>query len=511
VDLLDERRAEDRGDQADLDHVTETLAGELPEPEVPNAVATTGVESLEIPALPVDPIPAPTLAEIPHGQGTFESSTEAGLADHEEAGEFYNRGRTTIDLRKLAYGRDRILLMRLVNDPQFSALCRDLHGRYDIYGERRALLRKSVPIDGVLFPEIAEIKELCRQRLGLKVDVDFLVLHDNRHRALACPKSDGRVAMLLSSGLFEGFSVEELAYVIGHELGHFLLNHGEYPLNRLLRECRSQLTAQQVIDLFQWARAGEVSADRMGLLLSRSFEASVSAMFKLSTGVRSRSIPSAIAEWVSRIAAVPSKEPELLAGLADWFSILPVGPMRTKALHLFFESELFLKGQGQALQSRDHIELDRKVDEFWEITDPNIGSLEPRGAAFAQKFLFLSGHAVALANGQFDESEAVRLGSLVPDDIFQAASRELGGFDRSNPEQFLHVLIGKAEELAPDLKAHVSYGQRLGIIQNLSILACVDGQLDDPEVTVLYHLCQLIGIFTEFADQVLYGAGIGLD
>ncbi len=101
--------------------------------------------------------------------------------------------------------------------------------------------------------------------------------------------------IVLTSGLVDGFSDEELACVIGHEVGHILAGHVLYGM--LARALKLILTSLGnltpfgwVIELsllsalLQWQRCAELTADRAGLLAVQEPTVSLRVAMKLSAG-----------------------------------------------------------------------------------------------------------------------------------------------------------------------------------------------------------------------------------
>jgi Zn-dependent protease with chaperone function len=82
---------------------------------------------------------------------------------------------------------------------------------------------------------------------------------------------------MFSSALIEAFDDQELAFVVGHELGHHMFSHHEVPVSQLSRE--SQLEAGVVLELYAWSRYAEISADRAGLACVGELDSAARAFF----------------------------------------------------------------------------------------------------------------------------------------------------------------------------------------------------------------------------------------
>lgn len=87
--------------------------------------------------------------------------------------------------------------------------------------------------------------------------------------------------LVLTSSLVEAMSDEELAFVIGHELGHIKMLHSRlksfiYPLDRNIPVFTFLFNS--------WLRKAEYTADRCGLYISDNLKSCINALLKLTIG-----------------------------------------------------------------------------------------------------------------------------------------------------------------------------------------------------------------------------------
>lgn len=104
--------------------------------------------------------------------------------------------------------------------------------------------------------------------------------------------NDVECIIQLSSGLIDILEDDELEFVIGHELGHFLYSHS-------LTEGQSD---NENLEFFSQKRAQEFSADRIGLLSSGDLNASVRAMMKVNSGLSSKHLKFNVGEFISQLS-----------------------------------------------------------------------------------------------------------------------------------------------------------------------------------------------------------------
>jgi Zn-dependent protease with chaperone function len=105
--------------------------------------------------------------------------------------------------------------------------------------------------------------------------------------------------VVVTSGLVDLMTDDEILYVLGHELGHWQANHVLYKMaSRIFSGAASALaevtlglgrllTTPLQLALLKWDRCSELTADRAGLLVVRKVEVAVRALMKFAGGSQS--------------------------------------------------------------------------------------------------------------------------------------------------------------------------------------------------------------------------------
>lgn len=149
---------------------------------------------------------------------------------------------------------------------------------------RRQLLGDAVRLTPTLLPEVWRAFTQCLQALGLSRQAGSMyVLQCADYNANVMGDGE-RFDIVIHSSLLRDFSLAELRFVIGHELGHVLFRHDQISLQGIF-QTHEEILEEDALLLFEWSRAAEVSADRTGLLCAGSVEDAASAMFKLASGL----------------------------------------------------------------------------------------------------------------------------------------------------------------------------------------------------------------------------------
>ncbi|MFH1530238.1 MAG: M48 family metallopeptidase [Pseudomonadota bacterium] len=147
---------------------------------------------------------------------------------------------------------------------------------------RVALTGSAVRLGAAQFPDIQSIMEECGHRLEMRRLPDCYI----RYSPMFNASTSGffRHVVTLYSALVEGYSPEELSFIIGHELGHEKFHHTRMSvLVGPLRQSRVPLLNFAFLFNY-WGHRKEYTADRCGLLACRDLKAAVTALVKLSIG-----------------------------------------------------------------------------------------------------------------------------------------------------------------------------------------------------------------------------------
>ena len=175
----------------------------------------------------------------------------------------------------------RIKALRFKNDSLADAGLRLDEVRLKEYQEKLKCdnLASSTRIVPQIFPGVGKAIEDVRQRLIPDFTIDAYVRNSADIQACCFPGTGKSVSIALTSGLIQLYSVDELRFVIGHELGHHLFGHHAYPNPD---DAGSQVEKLNILAL---RRAGEISADRIGFVAVSKKDNAYKAVLKLASGL----------------------------------------------------------------------------------------------------------------------------------------------------------------------------------------------------------------------------------
>jgi hypothetical protein len=202
------------------------------------------------------------------------------------------------------------------------------------------LLTNSVRVSKEILPKVGSAIETVFERIKIENNFNFFVTADNNQANASCSlmSSASRPDIVLTSRLIELLSLEELQFVIGHEVAHYVYQHALYPNHNNVEDRNLKL------NILNLSRAAEISADRIGFLSCASLDASLRANFKLASGLSDKHFNFKPSTYLDQLRDLEdlgkssselwSTHPSFLIRMQSliWFSM-------TKEYHEFFDQK----------------------------------------------------------------------------------------------------------------------------------------------------------------------------
>jgi len=263
-------------------------------------------------------------------------------------------------------------------------------------------LRITSTITPLLHSTLCEVAE----ELGIVDEPEGYVISDPRPNAGApALGASERPLVILSSGLVTLLTSTELAYVIGHELGHLGLGHMATPLDMSFE---SEFEALKVRSQ---ARCAEISADRIGLLAVRSLLIAGNVMVKMASGLTSDFVRLDVKAFLNQLG----RRPEEVNREWELDRLHPSLPLRLWALIQFSQTEAYLRHTGTGDTGMSLSEVDGSIAErLGELGDGRLSKVEDRLVDIATTWV---GAALVLDDGIIEEHEEVKLKELIGDEL----------------------------------------------------------------------------------------------
>lgn len=198
---------------------------------------------------------------------------------------------TDISPRSWEHPADRAALAALRKLPVFDEVLKRLFGFFGEKPTRLAFQANAVLVSDRQFPRVNAIyKEVCKT-LDVPGEYDLFISQTPMVNAGAYGMDEPFI--ILNSGTIILLEDDELAYVLGHEVGHIMSGHVLYrTMMQLLIQLANigfpivGLAARAVLmALLEWYRKSELSCDRAGLLAVQDPQLVMRSMMKMAGGI----------------------------------------------------------------------------------------------------------------------------------------------------------------------------------------------------------------------------------
>jgi len=326
----------------------------------------------------------------------------------------------------------------------------------------------SLKVEKELLPDVYQLCHEVQDRLGFEGKVDFYITGDSTVNAFSVASEDENEPNIvnINSGLFDLMSVDELRFVLGHELGHLI--NKDTALARLINfvfpgETNAPVSVQYKIRLHE--QLAELVADRYGYMATENLDACVTAFFKMASGLdlakMNVSIEALLADNSRRLEYFLKDK-----GISR--ASHPVNPIRVQALNLF-------------ATAKSQKELDEGMDELISIL-LRVGDSELD--EYTALFIASAGLVVANADDEITKDEVDQI-------IEQLAALKI--FPRKYLEEIANGDVGASFNTAIENMLRINPGMRDGMLAYMIGMVMSDQNIDNREVELLYEFGQSLG------------------
>ncbi len=373
-----------------------------------------------------------------------------------------------------------------------------------LQARRRSLLGDAVCITEDLLPEVHAAYKDCLATLGGGLTGNLFVMQSNEYNASVLA-ADKTFDVVVHSALLKDFSLEQLRFVFGHELGHVVFGHSKFSVHEILSNPEGTPASLASL-LFRWSRAAEVSADRVGLLCSGKLTDAVSALFLTASGIQGieehrvlRSLRTQYDQLEAHINDV--------GGSHGWIRTHPMIPIRFKALELGALDLVALRQQHQGFSWAGFRGIDTKIAAVLEKLDtsvdyqPGAGAVPSAGPKDdeAQLALFLCMLYVALADGDLQWNERAFITDLQRATRSQLpVKRMMDSADRDKRAFNEHALSEIRER-----REHFERDDLRKVIELAAVMICQHGRVKRPEQNAMEQVAVALGGDARLVNEVV--------
>lgn len=287
----------------------------------------------------------------------------------------------------------------------------------------------------------------------------------------------------IHSAALESLDDDELAFVLGHEIGHLIFNHDEAGHLRFWRNEGGEDVYYTKLPLMgdllyrEWEQKGEISADRMGVVAAQDLQASLRALVKVAYGLTEKNLDTTntVDELLQQLENVKDKEILEDANLLSH----PLDQIRLKAIQLF--GEAYFNSPQPDLKI-----VDKKIGEYlkWLRKKPRTKEEMAKMRLFAT-----AGISLVEQDGAVEEREIRE----ILDTLVQCFTEDPIEAIIANRRERNSIYQSIASELY-----YVEEGDKKHVMRLLVNLALSDGSISEKEQKFLARVAEKISCDFDF-------------
>ena len=279
----------------------------------------------------------------------------------------------------------------------------------------------AIEISAALTPHLWKRLTTVCERLHLPTAMVVAFVYSSPNVQAECLATGrSQCTVRVSSAMLDLLTEEEFEFVIGHEIGHFLLDHQPITVH--------QLSPQGFVQ----QRSQEISADRLGLFACASLETALRALMKTVSGLTEKHLRFDVSAFISQLKKIESVTP-------DWSgSTHPSIVMRAKAL-LWLSLTEFLGKEAESWSAEQMAVLDRRVErDLQRFVD---GAIKVRIDEAKKDLLLWMMTYEILQSGAFAKHLQLRMRQIFNEDTIDRLLTFIGGLSRSELDEVIHEKV----------------------------------------------------------------------
>jgi len=391
--------------------------------------------------------------------------------------------------------KEKVLGDEIFHDPMIQHLLRqEQQTRVNEVIELDPMWKHALPFRAEFSQPLARAIEACKKKLELTIPVEiFIVPNDVINAAfIGVDEKTQAARFYFTSGAIQKLSEEALTAVAAHEFGHYEFHRNDGEI-RLL-ECKyfGELKPVLQMKIRAWRRAREISADRMSLYVTNSYDAVLGALFRVSFGIDGGS-SGAVNGYLDEVGEkIKVSDPHDFPD--DFYSTHPFSPSRLLALREFHP---VIADPAPEKVTKTNEAVDQYLSYFENpfVSNPELISKEVKKCLF-----YLAGELI-LVDGKIEDSELEKLKTALE---IEDGKRRMENLEQADPENSIQVI----ESLASRAISNLEGRERFDLLKSLILLSAADGYLSESEIDILRYATNLFGFDQAVLEKAFHSAGI---
>lgn len=334
--------------------------------------------------------------------------------------------KTTFQLSSLRYRRDSLADdgVTPLNGSDFDA--QESTKKHNLANGVRAI--------SSLVPGVADAASTVHSRLSLDRALDVFICNSPDIQAFSLAgRPDGPIVIGLTSGLINIMPHDELLFVLGHEVGHNVLEHHRYP---------SPGTGNNdlgMLNTLSLHRAAEISSDRVGFLACEDRDSSWRSLLRIASGLSDQHLRFDFAGYLDQF-----RELRDLGGTSsELMSTHPIAAVRMRALMWFEMSETFSRYHGKNTGwAIDQETMDQRIEkDLATVCGFRLHEINDRALQQAYTWGIL---AILVADLRISKAEQAVVAKVLGE---EEAAKAIAFAREHGPEAILSKLEGCLQEI----------------------------------------------------------------
>ena len=380
-----------------------------------------------------------------------------------------------IDYTTLRFNEEKNLVKVLEEDFGLNVYYEIFDTEKGVNSWANRLLADNVLLNEVIAPRLYQICNEVKNKLNFTDEMEFYITQAAKLNAYAINGFGYRAHMIcFTSGLIQCLKDDELAYVIGHEIGHLMFKHSKLNTVAGILFSSEEPISSQIRNLFsRWDKYAEISADRMGYIAQPNLETIGRTFFKLASGLSEEHLKFNITEYMKQLDKIKDLSRNELV------SSHPKNLVRLKCLELFSKSELYTASNASVMTKEKLQEETTTVlnlEEYHPIEEWQIKAVE---------FISSVGMYISSIDNKMNHNEWETLYSMIYSHT-------------SQPENYL--TFNDKNEIEERKNAICEYyvnsknDHKFTLCKMMVDLAACDGRLDEKERNALFEIANKLNI-----------------
>jgi hypothetical protein len=328
-----------------------------------------------------------------------------------------------------------------------------------------------------MMPEIYDLCMEVKEKLEIKEEISFYIQNDPLTSAFVIPrkKENKSHILVLNSGLVEKMDINELKFVLGHEMGHLLSE--AIHVDRFIRKVYNDKLPLTLGNLYRiWQKLTEMTSDRVGYYVVPDLKVATSVLFKLSSGLDLNKVNFDLNVYLKEVDEILEKYNHSEVMFEEEHPSIPI---RIKALQIFSEAMQIESESDKTF----HI-FNEKIEELVRLIE-----LKPEAEIDRARLLMLitGGFLMSVMDDEITKEEERRIFKILsnfvayPEDTFKFFIGKI--YEEEKMEGIFKVFQEVTEYIL-----EIIPGEKKAILNYLISIMLSDRKIHQNEIQFLYEV-----------------------